>query len=359
MTTSSPGFGVRAMRLLWGATAAAIAVFIGTGGVSADVNPKVTNPKHFFRGVGSPPSPGALTNDLVWHGGNVGTANPIGVERKPAVYLVFWGAQWQSGFTTPDTDGTLHSSAEMQAYVQNFFGNVGGSAWAGTQTQYCRNLPAGATSCKGVAGAQYIGNPSGQLKGVWVDPSPVPDNIIAVGLAENLVDDPIAAEAVKASRHFGRQQDATYMVYTPDQATGTGQPVYCGYHTQTTDVDGLGNPYRVQYAFMPFANHDWGTALGRDACGRHFVNTAPGVGIWDGVSIVGGHEYAEAVTDPDNYLTVQDGWNDAQGSENGDKCAWGPETSNQAFGSYTFAVQAMWSNEAFDAGQDGCQMHRI
>ncbi len=57
----------------------------------------------------------------------------------------------------------------------------------------------------------------------------------------------------------------------------------------------------------------------------HNVNAtsdAFGNGIFDGYSIVTGHEYAEAVTDPDNFASVQDGWNDAQGSENGDKCAW-------------------------------------
>ena len=57
----------------------------------------------------------------------------------------------------------------------------------------------------------------------------------------------------------------------------------------------------------------------------HNVNAtsnAFGNGIFDSWSIVTGHEYAEAVTDPDNFAAWQDGWNDAQGSENADKCAW-------------------------------------
>ena len=52
------------------------------------------------------------------------------------------------------------------------------------------------------------------------------------------------------------------------------------------------------------------------------TSNAFGNGIFDGYSMVIGHEYAEAVTDPDNFFSNQDGWNDAQGSENGDKCAW-------------------------------------
>ena len=96
------------------------------------------------------------------------------------------------------------------------------------------------------------------------------------------------------------------------------------------------------------------------ACGLHNVNAksnAFGNGIFDSWSIVVGHEYAEAVTDPDNILAVQDGWNDAQTSENGDKCAW-TNTRNITLGGHQFAVQPEWSNEAFDAGQDGCAFSR-
>ena len=45
----------------------------------------------------------------------------------------------------------------------------------------------------------------------------------------------------------------------------------------------------------------------------HSVNAtsdAFGNGIFDGWSIVTGHEYSEAVTDPDNFTSIQDGWND-------------------------------------------------
>ena len=111
--------------------------------------------------------------------------------------------------------------------------------------------------------------------------------------------------------------------------------MYCGYHTQTTSIDGLGNPTRIQYAFIPCLNKNW-PGLGTAGCGMHNVNAtsdAFGNGIFDGWSIVTGHEYAEAVTDPDNFATIQDGWNDAQGSENGDKCAW-IDTQNIALGAH-------------------------
>jgi serine protease len=266
---------------------------------------------------------------------------------------VWWGPQWAQGFQTADTDGKLFSSKTLQNYLKGFFGGVGGSPWANIQTQYCNGALPGSTTCVGASG--FVTNPVHQLKGVWVDPTPVPSDIVASGLAQNLVDDPIATEAMRASAHFNYDPQATYIILTPPTAIATGQPVYCGYHTQTTSIDGLGNPYRVQYAFIPWQNTNW-PGVGTGGCGMHNVNAtsdAFGNGVFDGWSIVTGHEYAEAVTDPDNFTSIQDGWNDDQTSENGDKCAW-LDTQNITLGDHQYAVQPMWSNKAFDATGNGC-----
>jgi hypothetical protein len=142
-------------------------------------------------------------------------------------------------------------------------------------------------------------------------------------------------------------------------ARGTGQlGVYCGYHTQTTSIDSLGNPYRVQYSFIPWQNTDW-PVVGQ-GCGLHSVNATSnsfGNGVFDSWSVVIGHEYSEAVTDPDNFFAVQDGWNDDQTYENGDKCAW-TDLQNIKFGDHVFAMQPEWSNEAFDATGNGCVYSR-
>ena len=347
---------MRSARLF--AALAAAALLAGALGAStARPDTSLTNPKHFFY-AGQTPTADQLSNDIIYHGGSAGPG-AIGVEVTPAVYLVYWGTEWANGFTTPDSDGTLYSSKTLQNYLNTFFANVGGSPWAGVQTQYCRNVLAGTTSCAGVLSAQFITNPKHQLKGVWTDPTPVPSDIVGLGLAENLVDDPIAMEAQRASAHFGYDPAATYVILTPPRTIATGEPVYCGYHTQTTSIDGLGNPYRLQYAFIPFLNMNW-PGLGTGGCGMHNVNAtidAFGNGIFDGYSIVTGHEYAEAVTDPDNFLSDQDGWNDASGSENGDKCAW-TDTQNISLGSHQFAVQPLWSNEAFDATGNACARSR-
>ena len=205
----------------------------------------------------------------------------------------------------------MYSSKTLQTYMQSFFQNVGGSGWANIQTQYCAYALAGSLNCAG--GGGFVTNPKGQLKGAWTDPSAVPDDIVTLGLAQNLVDDPIASEAVRAVQHFGYNRDATYIILTPPESIGTGEgAAYCAYHTQTTSVDGLGNPERIQYAYIPWLNENW-PGSGTTGCGMHNVNAtsdAFGNGIFDGWSIATGHEYAEAVTDPDNFTSIQDGWND-------------------------------------------------
>ena len=317
----------------------------------------LTNPKHFFWAPGQPntPNPNSLANDLIYHGGNAGSG-AIGVETTPAVYLIFWGPDWENGFTTADANGVQFTSQQLQQYVQSFLTNMGGTSWAAIQTEYCKGAPAGTTDCSSVAGASYVTNPRKQLKGVWTDPTAVPSDIIASGLAQNLEDDPIAMEAMRASAHFNYDPQATYIILTPPTTIATGQPVYCGYHTQTNSVDGLGNPYRLQYAFIPFLNLSW-PVLGSGGCGMNSVNVVSdsfGHGVFDGYSIVVGHEYAEAVTDPDNFASVQDGWNDVQGSENGDKCAW-TGLANVSMNNHTkFAVQPLWSNRSFDGSGQGC-----
>ena len=284
------------------------------------------------------PSPSQY-NDIVFHGGVV--------EHRPKVYVTFWGTEWRKGFSVGPHN--RYSNTTAMNYVKKFFANVGGSAWNGVQTQYCDNIAPGSTSCKGQALARYIANTRHVLRGAWVDPTAVPATIVTSGLAENLTDDPIAAEAVKASKHFGYDPDATYFVFTPPghAATAYGS-VYCAYHSEVTNVGGHG----IRYSFMPFTPEQ-GAGCGGNSVNKH--NDAFGHGYFDSYSLAGGHEYAEAVTDPDAFPT-QDGWNDYQTSENGDKCAYFHE-ANRRFGDYYFAVQPMWSNEA-NGGDGGCAMKR-
>jgi hypothetical protein len=337
--------------------AALLSAALQAGASSADDAP--LNPKTFFYALGTPEAAatqGEVTNNLIYHGGNAGPG-AIGVIQHPKMYLIYWGTQWATGFTTADSDGKLYTSKQLVNYINSMAQGFGGSAYAGVQTQYCNGVMAGATSC--VGGTGFVTNPKNQYGGSWIDPSPVPDNIVTLGLAENLVDDPLAQEAVKATGHFGYDPNGVYLILTPPQTSGVGeQAVYCGYHTQTTAIDGLGNQERVQYSFIPWQNTDV-PVLGEE-CGLHAVNATSnsfGNGVFDSWSIVIGHEYSEAVTDPDNFFSVQDGWNDDTTSEDGDKCAW-TDLQNVKLGAHYFAMQPEWSNEAFDATGNGCVYSR-
>src|SRR3954467_2148569 len=182
--------------------------------VLATAPPASADAKHFFWAQGQAPAAtpaDTVANDLIYHGGSAGPG-AIGIQKVPAVYLVYWGPEWATGFTTADTDGKLYSSKTLQNYLNTFMANLGGSPWAAVQSQYFRNVPAGTTSCAGIPGADYIANPKHQLKGVWTDPTPVPDDIVTLGLAENLVDDPLAQEAIRASAHFQYDPNATYII---------------------------------------------------------------------------------------------------------------------------------------------------
>jgi serine protease len=296
------------------------------------------NGKHVLWGIGSTGTPSA--NNLIYHGGLV--------ETTPATYIVYWGPAWQNGFSS-QAGGFTYSNKTAMNYINTFAANLGGSPYSGVQTQYCQNIDPG-TTCAGQPYAQYITNPKSQLKGVWIDPTPVPATIASTALATNQVNDPIAAEAVKAAQHFGYNINATYFIMTEPghQATAYGT-VYCAYHSETSHTTGHG----VRYAFMPYVPEQ-GAGCGQNSVNK--TNNAFGAGYFDGYGIVFGHEWAEAITDPDNFNGTQDGWNDVQTSENGDKCAW-TGLQNITLGGHSFAVQPLWSNEA-NGGQGACAVSR-
>ena len=243
------------------------------------------------------------------------------VEVTPVVYIDFWGSQWASGFSTGG-----YTSAQAQTYVQDFFGNVGGSSWDAIDTQYCQGVAVGTVNC-GSAGT-HITNPAGQLKGVVTH---------SVSLPRRISQSAIANEAVwLMGQTGGYTANATYMVFTPSGHSMNGFGTqWCAWHSVTSSG---GN--QVAYAYMPY-QPDAGTS-----CGEHFVNASNssyGNGYFDGFSIVGGHEYAEAMTDP-HPSSGSYGWEDSSGNENGDKCAWASNSTNITLGSHFYAVQPIWSN---------------
>lgn len=268
----------------------------------------------------------ASTTNLMYGGGAVVT--------NPKIYIVYWGTQWGTGSTvTSDPSG---EAALQLSFFQHMYGS--GDTWSTSTTQYCQGVATGTTQCNG-AGTP-VGHPtSNPVGGTWLDSS--------ASAPTRPSNSQIAAEAVKAASHFGVSGDNVQIIVdVPHGSTPSGfKTQYCAWHDQTTTSSG---------APLPYTNFPYITDAG-SSCGAGFVATgSTGVSsATEGVTIVGGHEYAETLTDP----TAGTGWLDSTGYENGDKCAWissgqGASTVVSLNGS-NYAVQSLWSNN-FNSGSGGC-----
>ena len=274
------------------------------------------------------------------------------IEAKPVAYVVFWGPQWQLGWTDVSTSGNTYTSAQAQSYITDFFSFAPGSSWNSSTGQYCQGVAVGSTSCP--SGAIHVSNTSATLGGTWVDttsppPPPVlPDNcvgIVCVTGNGSVVDQGnlLGQEALRAAAHFGYNADANYMIMLPKATATPGYGIYCAYHSSIRDSSGR----QVTFTNMPYVMD---MPLG---CGANWVNqdNAFGNGWFDGYSIVAGHEFGEAETDP--LPGGPAAWQDSSGQENGDKCAWGaPNTPGGTYNvgpdpaGHVHAVQSLWSNSA-------------
>ncbi|MEY9965187.1 hypothetical protein ABIA33_003229 [Streptacidiphilus sp. MAP12-16] len=270
--------------------------------------------------------PAASGNNLAYGGGNVVTS--------PKIFIVYWGNQWGTGSTV--TNDPTGEAALQLSFFQHAYGS--GDSFTNSQTQYCQGVAVGTTQCNG-AGTP-VGHPaSNPVGGTWLDSS--------VKVATRPTDASIAAEAVKAAAHFGVSGDnVEVIVDVPHGSVPNGfKTQYCAWHDHTTTGTG---------ADLPYTNFPYVTDAGA-GCGAGFVATgSSGVNsATEGVTIVGGHEYAETLTDP----APSSGWVDSTGAETGDKCAW--ISSGQGASSITslngsnYAVQSLWSNN-FGGGAGGC-----
>jgi len=219
--------------------------------------------------------------------------------------------------------------------LQSFYTGVGSSSWLNSVTQYCQGVASGTVTC-GNSGTP-AGNQAGMLAGVWYDNgSSAPSRPSQSQLA---------AEAVRAAAYFGNTTAASnasvqYVIATAtgNNASGFGTQ-YCAWHSSTSSSAG-----NIAYTNLPYITDAGGS------CGANFN----GLGANAGITIVGGHEMAETITDQ----FPSSGWLDSNGAENGDKCAWISSgqgaSANVTFpDGDTFPVQSLWSN-AFNGGAGGC-----
>ncbi|MDQ1700513.1 MAG: hypothetical protein QOG34_2376 [Frankiaceae bacterium] len=300
-------------------------------------------PRVYLWPAGMAPRAQKGPEQLAYAGGHEGH----GVDSQPAVYLVFWGSQWSK--TDP-----------YAAYERRFFSGLYGKGddWTGSQSQYCEGVAIASVDCP--RKSAHAGAPSHRqvLKGVWFDDAEMAVPTDAnVRIGTDGTGDSVAQEALRAAQHFGnttgaRNRNAIYLINEPSHFDSPEFGlVYCAYHSAIATSIG-----DVAYATMPYLTDIENPTHVGVSCGQNMVNQGA-AGLYDGVSIVGGHEYLEAVTDP----WPATGWVDSHGSETADKCAWktsgAGSLDNLRLSTGTFAVQGMWSNLA-NNGQGDCVTHQ-
>jgi hypothetical protein len=314
---TSAGVALAIATLAMAAFASPVSASSGSGSASGM---EVLHSTHIMSVKGASHVKNASTNKLYYHGGVGGSGVETGSDK---VYLIYWGSQWNSN----DPSGEA-------AIQQNFFNHVGGSSWNNSVTQYCQGVASGTITC-GSSGTHAV-NPTGVLAGVWYDNS--------AAAPSHPTQTQLGNEAVKAAGHFGNTSASanTHVQYVVNTSTGHSMSGFgtqwCAWHSSVSSSYG-----NVAYTNMPYIT-DAGAS-----CGANFN----GLGSKAGITIVGGHEFAETETD----IFPNGGWLDGSGAENGDKCAWissGQGASAKVtMNGVSFPVQSLWSN-AFNSGAGGC-----
>jgi hypothetical protein len=225
---------------------------------------------------------------MTYHGGKI---MPYGDTQA-----IFWGPSW----------GTY--TGDKITGMDTWFGGFGGSNYAKTSDEY--------TGSNGqvTATTTYMGH--------LIDTS---------AAANGASTSAILAEVCKVVAHPDTSGNGYYAVYVDVPRGNAG---YCAYHSSGT-CGGV----HVQFAFFFKLDGDPGCDPA-DTSGLHSQGLAA-------IANVSGHELSEARSDP----TSPGAWYDAQGNENGDKCAWTFNVPLVTFSNATqWKIQGEWSNAAYNAG---------
>jgi hypothetical protein len=250
-------------------------------------------PPHLQYAKDAKASGGSGSPLLTFRGGTVLTSNKT--------MAIFWGPSWNNATFAGDKISGLDS----------FFQGFGGSSYAAASTEYS------GTNGQVTTSSTYLGH--------TIDASTAPRHALTTNSA--------VAEACKIVND-SPDPSALYLIYTE---TGAGHVNYCAWHSWGNCSNGA----PIQVAYMPNLDGIAGCDPG-DTSGLHSQGLAA-------LANVTSHELSETITDPRGQ-----GWMDASGSENGDKCAWSFSPQNAGLIKFTngvkWKVQGEWSNAAYTAG---------
>jgi len=246
------------------------------------------------------------------------------VQHNPQVFLVLWGPNWEPSGVNLNEWPTAIDMIELYAGL----GVTPQDTWSPITGQYGD-------------GSGFPAFTGAALQAVEEDTATPPAGVTKAQLG---------AEAAASAAYFTGQG---YTISTGSQIvvatqSGTcpagfgalgvcpGSPApYCAWH------DAFSNS---QYSSVPFTNLPYVLDAGT-FCGEDFVN--PGsAGIYDGVNMSAGHEYAETIADPVPHTGYWDPSDSVSGGEVADKCdpALGVKAADVTLPTGTFALQPLWSN---------------
>jgi len=236
------------------------------------------------------------------------------VQHSPHVYLLLWGPHWSS----------VPAQAATATYLKNFYSGLGvqpQDSWSTVTSQY-----GDSSGSPTFSGTVFVG--------AFQDPTTPPKGVGQGGLAAE-------ADVFASNQRITDLNDAQIIVATqsgtcpagfsaPAVCGGSGD--YCAWHSSSNE---------------PYTNLPYLLDAGK-TCGENFVNSS---GTHDGFSMVGSHEYADTITDPNPTTGYFDFLDQGIFGEIADKCTWDPHSRNVSLSTGNFAMQPLWSN-----GAGGCVM---
>lgn len=257
------------------------------------------------------------------------------VVATASVYLVYWGSYWAS-------TGGINASR----YLDNLFRGLGTSKWARTLTQYCGD---GQQPLIGRSGANELAGTATDLTNPVGNPG---DPQIQAKLQA-------LAPTYKYGRKYPTGLPIPVIVLPPRHQATADLENQCSYHnwmkyTRTGPDNGSETDYQ------PYMVVDFGAVWDLSESCQYGLS-----GPLATLSVVAGHEWAEAITDPFNPSTFPGlGWGDlSKKVEIADLCEPVPVDGDSLgllpyVNSFTlklptgsFRMQEMWSNEAGKSGK--------
>jgi serine protease len=248
--------------------------------------------------------------NLVYNGGPV--------QHSVTLYLLLWGPNWTSD----------SSQAASASYLASFYSGLGvqpQDSWSTITDQYTDGTGHPFFNGSVFAGTYHDTStpPSGVTQGQLTAESDAFDSAAGIPSGSTDVQVVIATQSGTCPQGFA--------------ACGGN---YCAYHTSDDNS-------------VPFTNLPYLLDAG-SSCGEYFISSE-----YDGFSMVGGHEYAETITDP----YPDSGWwdpNDPYGGEIGDKCVWGGGNwgGSDPYGDVSLSTGSFGMQSLYSNADQGCIMSR-